>query len=319
MRCNQLLSHIFYPRRLAFLVFVALLNSASVATEVKLTPDTTVYSSGGKRVHVKGCNRLLGIDWAMMQSLRYEDAQVQGLKVCTKCPIEGSGNPYLLASEMFSDSLPPDTIAYRNFGDGEGNCRGIRGHIEGCPRLDEERAEGAKFDKITIAEAQIEGLPPCTKCPVERRAEEASTSESIPEPEIDENVIAPDTIVYADGSGNRVHVADCIRMPTDSMERAFMTKLIYAEAIAQGYKLCSSCPGSTTPKDERESKPREKKAPTKIVYTNEGGKRCHVEGCPRMPSDPKERAAMIGMPLEEAKAKGLEPCSKCPVSENASK
>lgn len=49
------------------------------------------------------------------------------------------------------------------------------------------------------------------------------------------------------------------------------------------------------------------------VYHTPGKKRCHVVGCRRLTKDPKELEAMTRMTLAEAEAKGISPCSRCPV------
>jgi hypothetical protein len=50
------------------------------------------------------------------------------------------------------------------------------------------------------------------------------------------------------------------------------------------------------------------------VYHVSGKNRVHVEGCKRLTKDRAERAQMTTMTLAEAKAKGLELCSRCPGS-----
>jgi hypothetical protein len=50
------------------------------------------------------------------------------------------------------------------------------------------------------------------------------------------------------------------------------------------------------------------------VYHLPDKNRGHVEGCRRLTNDPTERAKMTRMTLAEAKAKGLELCSRCPGS-----
>ena len=301
------------PTQLALLLLLALQSFGCAENEIKLTPDTIVYNYGGSRIHVTGCNRLVGIDWAMIQSMKYEDAEAQGLEVCSKCPVEGSGNNYILALEMFNYSLPPDTIVYRSLNDEDDytNNQVRRVHVEGCQRLENARAEGAKFETITIADAQIAGLPPCTKCPVELGPVEASSLDSVPELEVEEAAIVPDTIVYIDGS-KTVHVEGCSSMPTDRMARAFMTKLIHAEAEAQGYKLCSSCPGSNTAKDEKVLKPDADKNTTVMVYAKEGDKYYHVVGCPRLSQQPEVWSNLSPISRKEATAMGLKQCSRCP-------
>lgn len=56
-----------------------------------------------------------------------------------------------------------------------------------------------------------------------------------------------------------------------------------------------------------------------LVYYVEGKNRVHVEGCRRLPSDPKELATMSRMTLAEAEQKGLPLCSRCPGSTTTGK
>ncbi|MEM0926993.1 MAG: sulfatase-like hydrolase/transferase, partial [Planctomycetota bacterium] len=53
------------------------------------------------------------------------------------------------------------------------------------------------------------------------------------------------------------------------------------------------------------------------VYHEPGKKRFHREGCRRLTSDRKLRAAMTKMTLAEAEAQGLPLCSRCPGSSTA--
>jgi hypothetical protein len=55
------------------------------------------------------------------------------------------------------------------------------------------------------------------------------------------------------------------------------------------------------------------------VFQEPGKKRVHVDGCRRLTKDPAERAGMTQMTLAEAKAKGLELCSRCPGSTTSGK
>ncbi len=56
-----------------------------------------------------------------------------------------------------------------------------------------------------------------------------------------------DTVVYHMEGKNRVHVADCRRLPKDPAERAKYKTMTLAEAEKKGLPLCSKCPGSDTP------------------------------------------------------------------------
>lgn len=62
-----------------------------------------------------------------------------------------------------------------------------------------------------------------------------------------------DTVVYHAPGKNRVHVVGCRRLTQDPAELAKMTKMTLAEAEAKGLQLCSRCPGSDTPRDEKNS------------------------------------------------------------------
>jgi hypothetical protein len=62
---------------------------------------------------------------------------------------------------------------------------------------------------------------------------------------------ANDTIVYHADGKNRVHVNECGRLTKDPAELAKLTKMTYAEAKAKNLPLCSRCPGSSTPRDDK--------------------------------------------------------------------
>ena len=55
------------------------------------------------------------------------------------------------------------------------------------------------------------------------------------------------------------------------------------------------------------------------VFQETGKMRVHVEGCRRLTNDPAERAKLAKMMFAEAKAKGLELCSRCPGSTTTGK
>lgn len=58
--------------------------------DTKPPGDTTVYHSGGKRVHVVGCQRLTG-DLTSMKKMTLAEAEAKGLPLCSRCP--GSTTP----------------------------------------------------------------------------------------------------------------------------------------------------------------------------------------------------------------------------------
>ena len=53
-----------------------------------------------------------------------------------------------------------------------------------------------------------------------------------------------DTTVYWNGSGKRVHIAECPRTPKDPAEEAKRKKVTLAEAKQKGRLACARCPGS---------------------------------------------------------------------------
>ncbi|HKL20936.1 MAG TPA: hypothetical protein VJ904_03975 [Tichowtungia sp.] len=122
--------------------------------------------------------------------------------------------------------------------------------------------------------------------------------------------LTDETIVYYVPGKKRCHLADCRR------RNETMSQMTWAEARAQGLKLCSRCPGSTTAGAPKKDKKDEVAQPSTTVQTNgpvvyyvPGKKRCHREGCRRISSD------MQTMSLSEAKEKGLPFCSKCPAAD----
>ncbi|MCB1131758.1 MAG: hypothetical protein KDN05_11550, partial [Verrucomicrobiae bacterium] len=122
-----------------------------------------------------------------------------------------------------------------------------------------------------------------------------------------------DTTVYHLAGKNRVHVDGCQRLTNDPDERAKMAKMTLSEAKAKGLEPCSKCPDRTTPgKDDAGGGKAE--GGEAIVLHMPGKKRVHLPDCKRLPQDPAELAKFIKMTLAEARAKGLEPCSKCPGS-----
>jgi len=68
-----------------------------------------------------------------------------------------------------------------------------------------------------------------------------------------------DTTVYWNGSGKRVHIPECRRMPKGPAEVAKMTKMTLAEAKEKGLPACSRCPGSEL-NDQRKAKEAKRKA-----------------------------------------------------------
>lgn len=132
------------------------------------------------------------------------------------------------------------------------------------------------------------------------------------------------TVYHPDGK--RVHVENCKRLTQDPVERAKLSKMTLAEAKAKGLDLCSKCPTSparveeesekakTVEKTPKEKKPKEAGAEKQMMVFHGTGKRVHVEACKRLTQDPVERAKLTKMTLGEAKTKGLDVCSKCPVN-----
>ncbi len=66
-----------------------------------------------------------------------------------------------------------------------------------------------------------------------------------------------DTVVYHMEGKNRVHVAQCRRLPKDPAERAKYKTMTLAEAEAKGLPLCSKCPGSDTPGKDKDKKDKD--------------------------------------------------------------
>lgn len=188
-----------------------------------------------------------------------------------------------------------------------------RVHMDGCRRLTPDEAERAKHLKMTLAEAKAKGLELCSKCPGSRTPGDDEAEE--PQPKEDKE--KKDPTVYQEVGKNRVHVDGCRRLTDDPAERAKLAKMTLAEAKAKGLELCSKCPGSTTPGEDQSKQVKDDTKTT--VYQAVGKNRVHVEGCSRLTQDPAERAKLVKMTLAEAKAKGLELCSKCPGSSTPGK
>jgi hypothetical protein len=62
------------------------------------------------------------------------------------------------SGEATAAKLPGDTPVFSVGGKG-------RVHVEGCRRLSNDPAERAKMTKMTLAEAEANGLPLCSRCP----------------------------------------------------------------------------------------------------------------------------------------------------------
>jgi hypothetical protein len=143
-----------------------------------------------------------------------------------------------------------------------------------------------------------------------------------------------DTPVYYDG-GKRGHIEGCRRL-TDEQKAAGPTTT-FGEMTAQGGQLCSRCPGSEL-NQEREagnagdagsnaqptgsntppSEPAASASPTSNFPDNtpvyfDGGKRGHIEGCPRLTDE--QKAAGPNTTLGEMTAQEGQLCSRCPGSE----
>lgn len=133
----------------------------------------------------------------------------------------------------------------------------------------------------------------------------------------------PSTITAYVGGGKKCHVEGCKRLTKDPVELAKLQKMTLAEAIAKGYPPCSRCPvgadlkaGAAAPAKKAPAAAGAVSAPANAANITAyvgGGKKCHVEGCKRLPKDPVALANLQKMTLAEAIAKGFPPCSKCPV------
>jgi len=79
--------------------------------------DVTVYSGGGKRVHVVGCRRLTTDpgELAKMTKMTLAEAEAKGLPLCSRCPgstTSGKGNPDLPESWV---KPAPDEVTRKPF------------------------------------------------------------------------------------------------------------------------------------------------------------------------------------------------------------
>ena len=232
------------------MILAALLVTATMASaEDKPSGDTTVYHvPGKKRVHVKECRRLKTTEGTTKMTLA--EAEAKGLPLCSRCPgstTPGKGNPEGKDEDKSDDDakggddgkLPGDTKVYYKPGK-------KRVHVKGCRRL--TSTEG--MTEMTLAEAEAKGLPLCSRCPgstTDRDDKDKDKGEDKDEATGDDGKLPGDTVVYYFGK-KRVHVEGCRRLTT----KEGATKMTLAEAEAKGLPLCSRCPGSTTPRKEKD-------------------------------------------------------------------
>jgi len=97
-------------------------------------------------------------------------------------------------------------------------------------RLVEVRGKLIEYLKNTGGESFVDLLPP------PKTGDEPAEAK-----------LTGETTVYHEEGKQRVHVEGCRRLATDPKILATMTKMTLAEAEEEGLKLCSRCPGSTTP------------------------------------------------------------------------
>jgi hypothetical protein len=65
--------------------------TAASLTANDLTPDTIVYFSGKKRVHLQGCPRYKSADPSSFTTMTWAEAQAKGLSLCSRCPGSTTG------------------------------------------------------------------------------------------------------------------------------------------------------------------------------------------------------------------------------------
>ena len=227
---------------LAGLFLAGLFLSATIcAGETEPSDDTIVYYAGKKRVHVESCRRMPTDpdERAKMTTMTYAQAKKKGLPLCSKCPGSttdaNAKNQGKDEDKAAGDNSKPsgETIVY--YGGKK------RVHVKECRRMPSDPDEVAKMEKMTLAEAQKKGLRLCSKCPG------STTDQDEAEAGGDDAKLPGDTIVFHNEGKKRVHVEGCRRLTKDPEERAKMTKMTLAEAQKKGLRLCSRCPGSTTP------------------------------------------------------------------------
>lgn len=134
----------------------------------------------------------------------------------------------------------------------------------------------------------------------------------------------PETSVYYDG-GKRGHIDGCRRLTEEAKAAGPNTTL--AEMQARGGQLCSRCPGSELNKQReagggnaagsessgaQSSGSQAGNFPDDTPVYYDGGKRGHIDSCPRLTDEAK--AAGPNTTYGEMTAKGGLLCSRCPGS-----
>jgi cytochrome c553 len=114
--------------------------------------------------------------------------------------------------------------------------------------------------------------------------------------------------VLVTASGKKYHVEGCSSL---SISKA---PLSLAEAVAKGYTPCTRCEAPTlkpeavvipAPAAQSPTPTNPPPAADPIVYITKSGKKYHAEGCSSLSN------SKVAVRLSEAKAKELEPCSRC--------
>lgn len=98
--------------------------------------------------------------------------------------------------------------------------------------------------------------------------------------------------VYVTKQGARYHSLDCSLIANKDKE-----KITQEDAKAKGLEPCARCIGKEL---------SSKQTKEDLVYVTENGKKYHQPECNLIKSRKTN-----GISLEEAKAKGLEPCRRC--------
>jgi hypothetical protein len=142
----------------------------------------------------------------------------------------------VFAVDAMAGDLPDDTTVYYS-------GSGKRCHIPGCPRLTMDPAGLVKMQKMTLAEAEKKGLPPCSRCPKSKLEQErslAAAKERLAATEEREESARveydPNTKVYCDALWMRVHAEDCPSLILKEKKKTMTLE----EADKAGYRIGES-------------------------------------------------------------------------------
>lgn len=125
-------------------------------------PDGAIayYFEGKNRCHVVDCRRLSMDPKVLVTMIKTTvgQAKKKGLPPCSRCVTDYvPQTPKKSADDNADQPITGDTTVY--------HAGKKRVHIIGCRRLTSNPDELAKLTKMTLAEAQAKGLPPCSRCP----------------------------------------------------------------------------------------------------------------------------------------------------------